>query len=122
MSVPTYSTYEAKARFSEILRQVRAGESVLITYRGTEVAEIRPIAARESLEERLERLERSRVLASGVRKATQGRTLEPVAERPGALGRFLKSREGPGLGSEESGDSAEAAEASERTERGNPSP
>lgn len=95
MSVPTYSTYEAKARFSEILRQVRAGESVVITYRGTEVAEIKPIASRESLEERLERLERSRVLDSASPAAGSGEVLEPVAERPGALERFLASRETP---------------------------
>ena len=39
----TYSTYEAKARFSEVLRQVRAGTTVTVTYRGEPVAEIRPI-------------------------------------------------------------------------------
>ena len=38
----TYSTYEAKARFSEILRRVREGRSVNITYHGEVVAEIRP--------------------------------------------------------------------------------
>ena len=115
MSAPTYSTYEAKARFSEILRQVRAGESVLITYRGKEVAEIRPVKTRESLEDRLERLERARVLASGVRKATRGRTLEPVAERPGALERFLESREAPGLGAPEQIEPEESS-ATERAE------
>ena len=30
----TYSTYEAKAKFSEILRKIRGGESVYVTYRG----------------------------------------------------------------------------------------
>ena len=93
MKGPTYSTYEAKARFSEILRQVRAGDSVFITYRGLEVAEIRPIATKESIEERLERLERSRVLSSGAREPLRGGALEPVAARRGALGRFLESRE-----------------------------
>ena len=39
----TYSTYEAKARFSEVLRQVREGETVTVTYRGEPVAEIRLI-------------------------------------------------------------------------------
>ena len=41
---PTYSTYEAKARFSEVLRLVREGTPVTVTYRGDPVAEIRPIA------------------------------------------------------------------------------
>ena len=39
----TYSTYEAKARFSEVLRQVREGKTVTISYRGEPAAEIRPI-------------------------------------------------------------------------------
>ncbi len=88
-----YSTYEAKARFSEILRQVRAGNSVFITYRGLEVAEIRPIETNESVEQKLERLERSGVLSSGSWEPLKGGTLEPVAARSGALERFLESRE-----------------------------
>ena len=36
----TYSTYEAKAKFSEIMRKVREGKHVYISYRGKEVAEI----------------------------------------------------------------------------------
>ena len=40
----TYSIYEAKAHFSEIIRQVREGETVTVTRRGKPVAEIRPIA------------------------------------------------------------------------------
>ena len=74
MNNPTYSTYEAKARFSEILRQVRAGNSVFITHRGLEVAEIRPIETQESADERIERLERSGVLSSGSRELSQGGT------------------------------------------------
>lgn len=87
----TYSTYEAKARFSEILRKVRAGESVSITYRGTEVAEIRPIAREESVEARLQRLERARILRPALDSPSA--TLEPVERRKGALDRFLESRE-----------------------------
>jgi antitoxin (DNA-binding transcriptional repressor) of toxin-antitoxin stability system len=37
-----YSTYEAKARFSEIIRKVREGKTMAVTYRGELVAEIRP--------------------------------------------------------------------------------
>jgi prevent-host-death family protein len=85
----TYSTYEAKARFSEILRKVRHGESVLISYRGEEVAEIRPIARDDSQEKRLRRLEASGILSEA--EAATGK-MEPVAERPGALERFLASR------------------------------
>ena len=35
----TYSTYEAKAKFSEVIRKVRAGQRVVIAYRGEEIAE-----------------------------------------------------------------------------------
>jgi len=41
-----YSTYEAKARFSEVIRKVRDGQRVVIAYRGEEVAEIRPLENR----------------------------------------------------------------------------
>ncbi len=40
----TYSLYEAKARLSAIIRQVREGRHVLVTVRGEPVAEIRPVA------------------------------------------------------------------------------
>ena len=92
MKRPIYSTYEAKARFSEILRKVRRGESVLITYRGEEVAEIRPIESEESIEEKLERLEKEGVIVRSGRKATL-QTLRPLARRPGGLKRFLESRD-----------------------------
>ena len=94
MKRPTYSTYEAKARFSELLRQVRGGTSVFITYRGDEVAEIRPISSDETVEAKLERLEKAGVL---VRATEQGSTkregLRPLARSSGALERFLESRD-----------------------------
>lgn len=90
MKAPTYSTYEAKARFSEILRKVRSGESVFISYRGEEVAEIRPIARKPSTEEALRRLREKGVLGAEARP--EG-TLAPRVRSPGALARFLESRE-----------------------------
>ena len=54
----TYATYEAKAKFSEIMRKVRDGKHVYITYRGREVAEIKPIEGKEkTMEERIEELQ-----------------------------------------------------------------
>ena len=38
----TYSTYEAKARVSELMRKVRAGQRVIISYRG-KASRIRPL-------------------------------------------------------------------------------
>ena len=85
-----YSTYEAKARFSEILRKVRSGESVFISYRGREVAEIRPIQEKSSVEERLRRLEKRGILSSPPSTESE---LAPLRRSPGALERFLESRD-----------------------------
>ncbi len=89
MPQDSYSTYDAKARFSELLRKVRGGLSVTITYRGEPVAELRPIDPPGSTDARIERLaERGLVTPKPAR-----RELEPVTRRPGALERFLKERE-----------------------------
>ena len=86
----TYSTYEAKAKFSEILRKVREGKHVYITYRGREVAEIKPIEKEETFEERLQRLEKEGVITEAVERNSP---LKPIARRPGALKRFLEERD-----------------------------
>lgn len=87
----TYSTYEAKAKFSEVLRKVRAGQRVVIAYHGKAIAEIRPLqAAGGSLEASLKRLEDEGILSRG---AKPGRRLRPLAKKPGALARFLESRD-----------------------------
>lgn len=86
-----YSTYEAKARFSEVLRQVRAGQRVRVTYRGREVAEIRPLEPEESsLEARLNSFEAEGIVGPAGRR--RGR-LAPLATKEGALERFLDSRD-----------------------------
>lgn len=88
----TYSTYEAKAKLSEILRKVEAGGTVRISRRGEVIAEIRPLRpVRSGLEQRIKELaERGALTATpGVR-----RDLRPVLSRPGALGRFLSDRNG----------------------------
>lgn len=86
----TYSTYEAKTHFSEILRKVRGGESVLVSYHGKTVAEIRPVEEEQSLADRLERLEAEGAVTPPKRVSREA--LEPVARRPGALQRFLAAR------------------------------
>jgi prevent-host-death family protein len=86
-----YSTYEAKAKFSEIIRRARGGQRAVIAYRGKPVAEVRPIEQREvSLAERLERMEEEGLLSQPAKSVVR-RT--PTARRPGALRRFLDSRE-----------------------------
>ncbi len=85
-----YSTYEAKAKLAEIIRRVRGGARVTITYRGQAVAEVRPVEAPPvSLAARLELLAGdARVLRGSGR-----RTFHALARRPGSLARFLSERE-----------------------------
>ena len=87
----TYSTYEAKARFSELLRQVREeGMTITVSYRGEPVAEIRPIQPKpQTIEERLDELERRGEL---VPAREPGRPFEVGEPSPGALARFLADR------------------------------
>ena len=87
----TYSIYEAKSRFSEVIREVREGETITVSYRGEPVAEIRAIQQSESptLDERLDLLERRGAL---VRPARARSEFKRVADKPGALARFLAER------------------------------
>ena len=87
-----YSLYEAKARFSEILRRVRErGETVIVSYHGKPAAEIRPVERGGSaLDTRLRELESRGVI---VRQTRRG-SLSAVARRRGALERFLAERDG----------------------------
>ena len=85
-----YSVYEAKARFSEVIRQVREGKTVTVSYRGEPVAEISPIERLQmpALEQRLGDLERQGVLL----RSRARHALQPVERREGALARFLAER------------------------------
>ena len=86
-----YSLYDAKAKLSQIVRRVREGDTVTISYRGKPVAEIRPIAEpSQTTEERIRELEaRGIIVGSGKPRAR----LRPIVRRPGALKRFLKERD-----------------------------
>lgn len=85
-----YSTYEAKARFSEVLRHVREGRTVTVSYRGEPVAEIRPTQrGPETMEDRLDDLERQGII---VPSGQPEQPLKTLAHRPGALQRFLDER------------------------------
>lgn len=91
MEKETYTTYEAKARFSELLRKVSANKRIIITRHGVPVAELGPIQADpESLEHRLRQMAEAGSLQ---RAATQTVTFPTLAERPGALARFLDDRD-----------------------------
>ena len=88
----TYSLYDAKARFSQVIREVRDGDTVTISYRGAAVAEIRPVAKTtpQSLAARIEALERSGEI---IPAAAPDFHFEATADMPGALQEFLKDRD-----------------------------
>ncbi len=55
----TYSTFEPKTKFSEVMRAVINGHSVTVTYHGQPVAEVRPLSQKiTSNEQRLSDLEK----------------------------------------------------------------
>ena len=87
-----YSVYEAKAKFSEVIRQVREGKSVTVSYRGKPVAKISPVRQQRTptLEQRLRDLEQRGALV----RSRESPALGPVERRPGALARFLAERDG----------------------------
>ena len=87
----SYSIYDAKARFSEIMRKVRRNRRITVTCRGVPVAEIVPLRiSPEPLEQRLDRLEREGTVEGCKGSAGGMRTL---ARKRGALARFLGERE-----------------------------
>ena len=80
-----YSTYEAQARFSEVIRQVRDGKTVTVSYRGEPVAEIRAIRREpQTLEARLDELERQGIICVF-------RPRESAVHRAGATARGLEA-------------------------------
>jgi prevent-host-death family protein len=85
-----YPVHEAKAKLSEILRRVKQGRSVSISERGRIIARVVPIERPRGLSSRLRQLEADGQL---VRRAKKPRAIRPVARRPGALRRFLRSRD-----------------------------
>lgn len=86
-----YSTYEAKARFSEVIRKVRQGRRVLVTYHGEPVAEISPVAPRaKGLHARLDHLRSTGALLPATGRIED---MKRVARRPGAVKRFLDDRD-----------------------------
>lgn len=85
-----YSTYEAKAKFSEVMRKVRRGQRVTVTYHGVPVAEIAPIARdAEGFAARVARLEKSGDILPSTGDFAN---FTPVGRKPGALQRFLDDR------------------------------
>jgi len=87
----TFSLYEAKAKLSAIVRQVREGRSFTITLHGEPVAELRPLAkSAPDVAARADALAERGILVRPAQKRAQPGL---VVRRPGALKRFLDERE-----------------------------
>jgi prevent-host-death family protein len=65
MNITTLGSYEAKNKWSQVLRRVAAGETFSVTHRGTEVAQIVPSEA--------QRLARMRAAAERIREGYRNR-------------------------------------------------
>jgi len=86
----TYTTREAEARFSEILRKVRMGERVVLVEEGKDVAEIRPVEGEAPpLEVALRELIDDGII---IPAEAPRQKFVPAGKSPGALARFLESR------------------------------
>jgi prevent-host-death family protein len=91
-----YSLYEAKARLSSLVRQVREGRSVIITVHGVPAAELRPIdrsVRPKTVDERLAELDERGSIAPSRRSSTEAGAFPIGPKRKGALKRFLDERD-----------------------------
>ncbi len=91
-----YSLYEAKAKLSALVRQVREGRTIIITVHGQPAAELRPVdpATRpQTLEERLADLDARGAVVRANRAPADARAFPIGPRRRGALQRFLKERD-----------------------------
>jgi prevent-host-death family protein len=90
-----HSVYEAKARLSALLREVRSeGHEVVITHHGEPIAKLVPLRAseNESLERRIDDLvTRGLIIPAAVAPKSLSRADSPPSA--GALRRFLRDRE-----------------------------
>ena len=85
-----YSTFEAKTKFSDMIKLVRSGKTVTISDRGRPVAEIRPVSERQlSNDERLEELRKRGAYIPA--KSTLS-AFNSSVRRFGAVMRFLENR------------------------------
>lgn len=91
-----YSLYDAKARLSSLVRQVREGRSVIITVHGVPAAELRPVdpsVRPQTLEERVGELERRGAIVASRRAPGEANAFPVGPKKRGALKRFLAERD-----------------------------
>jgi prevent-host-death family protein len=91
-----YTLYDAKAKLSALVRQVREGRSIIITVHGKPAAELRAIdetARPQTLDDRLSELDSRRAIVRAKRKPRDAHAFPVGARKPGALKRFLETRD-----------------------------
>jgi prevent-host-death family protein len=91
-----YALDDAKAKVSDLVREVQQGRTVIITLNGKPVAELRPIdvALRtQTLDDRLAELQSRRAITNVRRQPRDAGAFPIGARRRGALKRFLKERD-----------------------------
>jgi prevent-host-death family protein len=91
----TATVSNLKASLSEYLRQVKAGEEVLVTERGRPIAKLSPPVRKDTLPQHLIEMEKQgRVkLGSGVLPKTSGIFRDPKTPRGSVLKSLLEERE-----------------------------
>ena len=90
----TASVVQLKARLSEYLRRVKAGNDLVITERGLPIARIVPLDTAERRASREERLVRAGVLRPGRRGGVSKELLVPPKGKPlGVLDALLANRD-----------------------------
>lgn len=91
-----YSLYEAKARLSSLVRQVREGRSIIITVHGVPAAELRPIDPSghpQTLEARLAELDARGAIVHARRAPGEAGAFPIGSRKIGGLKRFLEDRD-----------------------------
>jgi prevent-host-death family protein len=94
-----YSIYDAKAKLSALVRQVREGRTFVITVHGEPVAELRPIdphqamGKRQTMAERIAELAAQGAVGPSKRPAGLAPQFRLGKRVPGALQRFLEARD-----------------------------
>jgi prevent-host-death family protein len=89
----TTTVSQLKAALSEYLREVKAGEEVLVTERGRPVAKLTPVVGTDTLSAQLIDMEKQGLIKRGVRKLTKGFWELPRPKDPQGLVRKAAGRE-----------------------------
>ena len=81
----TATVSKLKASLSEYLRQVKAGEEVLVTERGRPIAKLTPAASSDTLPKHLVEMEKQGLIKLGARKLPKGFLELPRPKDPQGL-------------------------------------